>query len=62
MISNDRNTFTSRNRSPGVNRFRNYDCFKFFSNIFPNFKKKKSTVILKILMISEKSNGRFTVK
>ena len=34
----------------------------FFEN-FPEFlKKKKNTVILKILKIPEKSNGRFTVK
>ena len=46
-----------------VNRFRNYDSFKFFSKNFLEFlKKKQNTVILKILKISEKSNGRFIVK
>ena len=46
-----------------VNRFRNYDSFKFFSNFFLELlKKKKTIVILKILKISLKSNGRFTVK
>ena len=31
-------------------------------NFLEFLKKKKNTVILKILKISEKSNGRFTVK
>ena len=34
----------------------------FFQNFLEFFKKKKHTVILKILKISEKSNGRFTAK
>ena len=34
----------------------------FFENFLEFLKKKKSTIILKILKISVKSNGRFTVK
>ena len=34
----------------------------FFENFLEFLKKKKNTVILKILKISEKSDGRFTVK
>ena len=46
-----------------VDGFRNYDSFKFFFENFLEFlKKKKNTVILKILKILEKSNGRFIVK
>ena len=43
--------------------FRFYNSFKHFSNFFLNSqKKKKNAVFLKILKISEKSNGRFTLK
>ena len=34
----------------------------FFKNFLELFKKKEKNVILKILKISEKSKGRFTVK
>ena len=33
-----------------------------FRNLLEFLEKKENTVILKILKISEKSNGRFTVK
>ena len=42
---------------------RNYDGFTIFSTIFLAFsKKKRNTAILKILKISEKSNGRIIAK
>ena len=46
-----------------VEGLRSYDSLKFFFENFLEFlTKKKNTVIPKILKISEKSNGRFTVK
>ena len=40
-----------------------YNSFKvFFENFLDFIQKKKNTVILEILKILEKSNGRFTVK
>ena len=34
----------------------------FFENFLELLKKKKNTVLLKVLKISEKYNGRFTLK
>ena len=47
-----------------VDRFRNYHSFKLFLKMFLNSQKKKKSMVitLKILMISDKSNDRFTVK
>ena len=44
-------------------KFRNYDGFKFLSkNVLALLIKKENTSILKVLKISEKSNGRIIDK